>query len=729
MKHIIMRIFSFVLIVNIAIAENVNFKNNLWSIGIDSNTLGITAKPNDGKQFLVNDHVISSKSTSIKQNGNQASWQIPEMQLFITAKLSDADLHLEIKSDNTQSLPILKVNSNSHTKGWVLPLFEGVYVPHNEQKWTEILTRYYKTGNTTESLSLPLIGIEQQNYIINYIFLSPFDNIFNWQNPDTNLQFSLKHNFTALDPYSSYKLLITLSDTNRLSGAKRLRKHIQEQGDLYTLRQKIKDNPRTEKLIGASHFYLWGDTLISKHDVLNWPEFLSRLRQNTIIPSRLKSSFSDEVKQYITNDNPLEYQKALIIEELTSSLNNITKNLKEKTLILEELFAQTITKSKYWGDGLSLKLLNKLRSAGITRAWLGLASWKNGKNHHEAILSAQKIGYLVAPYDSYYTALSDTTHKSWETAQMGQGIFNQCGITKIDGTKMPGFNRKGRYLNPVCVNSYYRKRINELQQNMQCNSWFLDADGTGMLFNDYSDNHRLSQAKFAKAINNRIHWLANKHRIPVGSEDGNYVVAKYLAYAHGIQTPVFGWGNKDMMKDRKSEFYLGRYWPAHQPEQFFKTVPVKEFYKHIYFNPRYRIPLYQTVYHDSIITTHHWHFDTFKFNNALQERIMLQLLYNVPPLYHLNLGTFDKRISLIKAIDRFFKPTHMRLAKRALIDFEYLTKDSLIQATTFSDNSKIVANFTNSAYNYHGTTIAAKSVTAFLPGGKPESLSFSALDL
>ena len=89
---------------------------------------------------------------------------------------------------------------------------------------------------------------------------------------------------------------------------------------------------------------------------------------------------------------------------------------------------------------------------------------------------------------------------------------------------------------------------------------------------------------------------------------------------------------------------------------------MKPEYRRIYADPRFRLPLYQVALHDSIVTTHEWGEGSLKFTDPDHARELLELLYDVPPLYHLNLAEWAKRQAQIVAHYRFFSPIHREAA-------------------------------------------------------------------
>ena len=71
-------------------------------------------------------------------------------------------------------------------------------------------------------------------------------------------------------------------------------------------------------------------------------------------------------------------------------------------------------------------------------------------------------------------------------------------------------------------------------------------------------------------------------------------------------------------------------------EHFATRIPIKEQYDTIFVNPQYDIPLFKLVCNDSVIISTHWNWSTFKIHGKTQDRMILEVLYNVSPIYHLD---------------------------------------------------------------------------------------------
>ncbi|MGL5504243.1 MAG: glycoside hydrolase, partial [Aeromonas veronii] len=156
-----------------------------------------------------------------------------------------------------------------------------------------------------------------------------------------------------------------------------------------------------------------------------------------------------------------------------------------------------------------------------------------------------------------------------------------------------------------------------------------------------------------------------------------------------------------------------------QPAFFFRQSHLKPEYQGLYFDPALRLPLFQSVFHDSIVTTHHWTMDSLKFRESRQVTELLQQLYNVPPLLNLSLDSASARIPYLKGLDAFFRPLHERLYNQPLTGFRWLDKRGVVQQSEFADGTRLIANF-GSATELAGIKLAAQSVLALLPDGSQQ---------
>jgi hypothetical protein len=695
-------------------------ENPLWRVELDPATLAIRVTPNGQAPVQASSGVPARAVSQFSQKAQQATWQWDDGAFRVSASLEQRDLVLSISAGGASTLPILLQPASALGRGVMWPLAEGHFVPAGNAVWQAFLLEQGAV-NTTQDLSLPLWGVDHGSFTLNWLLTNPYNNRLQWQE---GMALSVAHEFTSLDPSAPMTLMLHLGDADPLAGAKRYRQWLVRQGRYEPLADKLQQTPEAQKLLGASHAYVWGNDLLALADVQDWPLLRQRLLRH-----ELKGLLDKESAQVLMQAKALNrYEQGVLLRGLNAAINKQARRswqveepdmtrLAARYAELRNQLAVDFTGALHdspgtWGN----KTIEALRDAGLQRLSVTLGEgWEGGLWHPEAIRAGVDAGYLVAPYDSYQTALSATENPDWTTAHLGSRAYRDCAIVLADGKLKTGFQQSGHYTDPRCVRPLLEARVKAVQAKAGFNAWFLDAYATSMVLDSYREGASMTQAQNAQGNIDASRWLNTVLKLPTGSEDGNAITAQGIMFAHGMQTPVLGWGDRDMTQDKQSPYYVGNWYPPEQPAVFFKPVPLKEPLRTLYFEPTMRLPLYQAVFHGSVITTHHWLFDSLKLRNVQAENELVQLLYNVPPLYHLSAATVKQRLPLMLRQDRFFRPLHERLATQEMTGFRWLTADRQVQETTFADGTRLVANFSAEQKEGYG----ALSVTALVVGEKP----------
>ncbi|MFB3787845.1 MAG: glycoside hydrolase [bacterium] len=483
-----------------------------------------------------------------------------------------------------------------------------------------------------------------------------------------------------------------------------------------TLLEKAEALPNVARLFGAPHVYLWGPALFSRHDVdpERWISFARALyaAAEPNVGARAVGLFTPSQKEALAKlaraDHPAQYLTVEVSEGLLSALGNSRLlDLPPETAPAEvysrnrEAFLQaygTYTRPpETWGDGPSLPMLEALDSAGISCALLVLSDLYGRAVRPDVAARAAGLGYLFGPYDSYHSVHSPgaAPDETWETAQFDEAAYEQGRVMNADGSGHAGFLKRGFQFSPVMAWPYVQRRVEGLLRQAAYSVWFMDCDATAECFDDYHPLHPATRMDDLAARRKRLRWLESAHELVIGSEEGSVLFADLVHFGHGVQTPYIG-HLEPAFRDRQSPYFLGRVWPPDMPDSFFKAVPLPPSLKVPYFDPATRVPLYQAALHDEVIVTHHWSFDSFKFSDEATERELLEILYMVPPLYHLNRESFPLRRERIHQHLAFWGPLHRELAASPLIRFECLSGDRMVQRTVFPLNGgevTITVNF------------------------------------
>lgn len=740
---------------------SVRFNNEIWDVEILTESLAVYAYP-AGTNITI---PISSKQqgfgtvTDFSHKDGVISWKLPERSLSVRVELEwqQDSLTIEFTQDGdtseAQSLTWPVIENTESIHAYILPFFEGSYVPKDDEMWQDFLSERGPI-NTTAGLSMPFWGLDLGDRILTYILTNPFNNKIRFHKTATStLGMQVSHTFTPNWKEKKYGVRISLGEASPVEPAKQYRKWLQQNGEFVSFAEKIEQTPEAEKLLGAAHAYLWGGKLLSRSDVTDWKAFATELSRGgdewtaenvqARIFSRLNTEAKKAIQEIAESVHPSNYAQRVVSRAISQQLEKpnfynpsawvgiswtpemeklLSRNpstlstpelYRRNCLLLYAAFPNALRHPDEWGDGLSVKLLERFAKNGLDRLWLGVDSWQDGFRHPTAVAKARELGYLVGPYDSYHSIHHPDEENTWETAQFDLSLYESGGIVKSDGKKSKGFKQKGYHLSPIVAQPYVEDRVNGIVAQMPTdfNSWFIDCDAYGELFDDYSPSHPATQLDDMNARLARMAWVRDTHDMVIGSEGGSAYAAGTIHFAHGMMSPVIGWGDPDM-KDKTSPYYTGGYWPPEAPAVHVKQVPLKEHYFYIYYDPRFRLPLYQIVFHDSVVTTHHWGYSSLKFKNAIETVALLELLYNVPPLYHLNTARFSKHKDWIKRHYAFFSPLHRQIGGKPITDFEWLSDDKQVQRTAFGDTVEIFANFGTEPFEGKDVVVPGRSVVA-----------------
>ena len=748
-----------------AAPETARLSNSAWTVDIETQSLGVKAYPKGSKTAIP----ISSGQTGFSdvsefsQDGDTIRWRITDRSLTVRFELISQSLSVEFVHDkqtnDTIRLTWPVIEDSESLRAYILPLFEGSYVPKDDITWQDFLAERGPI-NTTAGLSMPFWGLDLTDRTLTYILTNPFNNQIRFNKTAApSLGMGVSHAFTPNWEQKKYGLHISLGAASPVAPAKQYRHYLQQNAEFVSFAEKIEKTPAAAKLLGAAHVYVWGGKLLSEHDVTNWKAFAIRLKSNNKIATRiwtqLNAETRDALQDIVQSDYPSKYARRVVSRAISEHLEkrdfykpalwtdipltSETEKLISRdvpTLSLPELyrrncllfyaaFSDLLRHPDKWGGGLSVKLLEQFAENGLDRLWFGVDSWQEGFRHPTAVAKAKELGYLVGPYDSYHSIHHPNEKETWETAQFDLSLYETGGIVKADGTKSRGFKKKGYHLSPLVAQPYVESRVNGIVEQMSSdfNTWFIDCDAYGELYDDYSASHPATQLDDMHARLARMSWIRDTHNMVIGSEGGAAYSAAVIHFAHGMTLPVIGWGDPDM-KSKTSPYYVGGYWPPEGPAIHIKQVPLKPNYLYHYYDPRFRLPLYQIVFHDSVITTHHWGSGSLKFENAIGTLALLELLYNVPPLYHLNIEEFSKHKAWIKRHYAFFSPLHRKIGGQAMTDFEWLSDDRQVQRTEFDGTVEILANFGTDAFEHEGMAIPGRSVVArWMDTGKVDVFS------
>ncbi|MEU1115146.1 MULTISPECIES: glycoside hydrolase [unclassified Streptomyces] len=350
-----------------------------------------------------------------------------------------------------------------------------------------------------------------------------------------------------------------------------------------------------------------------------------------------------------------------------------------------------------WGDARKAPAVEQLKKLGVDRMWLGY----DGKPYPDraAVAAAKKAGYLTGPYDSFANG-QDPKSADAPNAIWPGTVYPDFCVRDAEGKPETGFGGRGCYLSSAAFEKaeprehYLAERTRSMVANGS-DSYFLDVDATGELFRDHGKGHRMTKAE------DRAHRLARMRRIAgtglvLGSETAQAWANEPLAFDHGGVTPVAD-GMWKLQKDREK---WGGYYPEEAPGIFFKPVDLPADLAKAMYDPRYRVPLYETALHGSLVNTERWEISYEKLPRQKTARALLAMLYNTPLNYVLDGPSLKQHGTELAALQQYFEPLHRAAGTEPLTSYRRLTADNSVQRTVFGkDTLTVTANFGTEAHD------------------------------
>jgi len=354
-----------------------------------------------------------------------------------------------------------------------------------------------------------------------------------------------------------------------------------------------------------------------------------------------------------------------------------------------------------YGDARTVEFLRELQGLGIDRFWIGYdrdprqAAPVAEKGY---IAAAKALGYLVGPYDTVENIQDPKTADSVSSIWPPELYPSGCVIDQR-GEIVKGFAGRGCELSSQALElaepekHYLADRVGG-HERTGINSYFLDVDAYGELFDDYSPAHPMMPAQDRRNRLKRMRYISSGRKLVLGSEGGVGWSAPVIAFAHGMEA-VSNQLLWPAMKDRKT---YGGWWPAERPAIFFKPVAVSPEFKTAKYDPAYRLPLYQATFHGSVITADRWDVPLMKIPALVETRMLLELLYNVPSMWSLDRRELRKDARELSRLYRFFSPIHRQFGRDSLSHFAWLTSDRKVQRTMLGNDLELTANFSENSY-------------------------------
>ncbi|OHT03820.1 hypothetical protein TRFO_01517 [Tritrichomonas foetus] len=190
----------------------------------------------------------------------------------------------------------------------------------------------------------------------------------------------------------------------------------------------------------------------------------------------------------------------------------------------------------------------------------------------------------------------------------------------------------------------------------------------------------------------------HKNNLVCGSETGHEAAVPYCDYFEGMMSLAH-------FRVPNSGRYLQFIWENDLP------IPLPEFITKFQVGQDYRLPLFELVFHDCLVS--YWYLGDYnnKIPSVWEKRDLFNMLYGVPPMYLFGEDTYKRFKEQIVESYKVAQPISRETGYSEMTDFIILSNDRSVQRSVFDNGVSVTCNFGSKTYKLEDGT-KLKSMTA-----------------
>lgn len=304
----------------------------------------------------------------------------------------------------------------------------------------------------------------------------------------------------------------------------------------------------------------------------------------------------------------------------------------------------------------------------------------NGDGSAKTLDWMRERGYLVGSYRIYTDIYPPRPGLKEE---MARG-YTQDAYAMKDGSPVHGFGyteeRKTTYRCSQLQLPLMKELIPPLVREHHYEAIFLDVVTSGGASRDcYNPAHPLDRPG---DLNNKIAMLRYTTGLGLvtGSEDGADWAAPYLDYFEGmVMTRRFGYVKGVTVNTWPSKFDLD------------------DEYINVNLNEKVRAPLWDLVFHDSVVSTWRWNFTPDRYSDPKwwNKHDLMDMIGGDLPIFMVNRKHLEANGERIAQTYKDVSEWNGRIGWDELVDHRALMPDRSVQESRFSSGWAIVINFSH----------------------------------
>jgi hypothetical protein len=330
-------------------------------------------------------------------------------------------------------------------------------------------------------------------------------------------------------------------------------------------------------------------------------------------------------------------------------------------------------------DGLAI--VREMKSLGIERIL-----WSH-RRRPEVIKEMNEIGgVLTSRYDIYQDLMNPEIvkqklrglHPDWTQAGWSKDTMLDNNGNWRKGWRVRGNDGEMYPCAVLCDKQalkYARQRVPTELKTRPYRCRFIDTTTASPWRECYHDDHPMTRSESRHWKMELLRFMSEEMKLVTGSETGHEAAVPYVHYFEGMlslgpyRVPEAG---RNMIKawdevpQRVAKFQMGQ---------------------------KYRLPLWELVYHDCVVAQWYWGDYNNKLPSLWDKRDLFNILYGTPPMFMFNRRIWNKNKERFVQSYKNVCPVARAVGRAEMTDHRFLTPDRNVQQTTFANGIMITVNF------------------------------------
>jgi len=369
-----------------------------------------------------------------------------------------------------------------------------------------------------------------------------------------------------------------------------------------------------------------------------------------------------------------------------------------------------------WDNGREVAFAQELKQSGIEKAFI---LWNPNHPPYPEIGYDNKIkelGYLSGVYELFRDAHSNdtigvinplNTEGTYFNRFSFPGLFNK--ITLIQKNGKLHYSGFGYDINPKAVLPYIPSLRTDRELTLYPHeAFFLDGFLASGIYECYSKNNPLTRTEYKQAVVDMNKLFTDKYKMVTGMEWGADYGVPTTTFAHGMTTLHRMLYRSPDRKKKGSIYYYGDWRDRSRPSIMLGEYVADKNYLKWAINEKIRVPLYQLVYHDAIVTTFRWDDANHHMPELWWKKDLLNILYGTAPIWCLDRSRWEKFKQTFIESYKNVCPWQQKIGYDALVSHRFVSPNHEVQESIFSSGKKAVVNFGDADYDYQRNTLKAR---------------------